>query len=111
MKSFDINDIRKNPDTLLNCAASGQFSIVTRSGHALLLAVPFDAHAETPGLATVVALQLFKDQQVSLSGAARIAGLSYSDMINCAARSGIPVIDLTVSELAQQLHDFSGSVE
>ncbi|MDP3871750.1 MAG: UPF0175 family protein [Methyloversatilis sp.] len=111
MDTFDIDDIRDNPDTLLDCAASGQLSVVIRSGHALFLAVPFDTYAETPGLAQVVALQLFKDQRVSLGRAARIAGLPYSDMFDCAARSGIAVIDLTGAELTQQMHDFGGAVE
>lgn len=103
MKSVDIDDVQSNPDTLLDCAASGQFSVVTRSGQALFLAVPFDVCAEAPGLAEAVALQLFKDQRVSLGRAAAIAGLPYPDMIDRTGQAGLPVIDLTGAELAQQM--------
>ncbi|MDP2867188.1 UPF0175 family protein [Methyloversatilis sp.] len=109
MDTFDIDDVRDNPDTLLDSTASGQFSVVTRSGQTLFLTVPFDVCAEVPGLAEAVALQLFRDQRVSLGRAARIAGLPYPDMIDHARRAGIPVIDLTGAELAQQINDFGGA--
>lgn len=111
MNTFDIDDIQNNPDTLLDCIALGQFSVVTRSGQMLFITVPFDICAEAPGLAELVALQLLKDRQVSLGRAARIAGLPYSDMIDRASRAGIPVIDLTSAELAQQMNDFGRAVD
>jgi len=71
-------------------------------------AAPFDDALLKKGIEVEVALaiHLFDEEHISLGRAARMAGLSVSEMVNLLGRYSIPVIRTTADELEQELADF-----
>ena len=68
-----------------------------------MLAVPLGADIDTSEVRLELAARLYDSQQISLGVAARIAGLSYSEMIDALGARGIATIQLEPGELGAGL--------
>ena len=77
-----------------------------RDGEPLLLSVPLGKGIESRSVRTELAARLFDREQISLGLAARIAGLSYSEMIDELGQRQISVIRLEPGELGRELAAF-----
>ena len=70
------------------------------------LTVPLADDSKTPAALLDLAATLYDQERISLGRAARIAGLSYSEMIDELGRRGIATIRLTPDELERELAAF-----
>ncbi len=106
MHTLTAEDLSRQPQRLLDDAARGQASLVTRAGQPVLLAVPLGAGVDTSEVRLELAARLYDSEQISLGVAARIAGLSYSEMIDALGERGIATIRLEPGDLERELAAF-----
>lgn len=106
MHTLTAEDLSRQPQRLLDDAARGQASLVTRAGEPVLLAVPLGAGVDTGEVRLELAARLYDSEQISLGVAARIAGLSYSSMIDALGERGIATIRLQPGDLERELAAF-----
>lgn len=106
MKTLTPEDLTRQPQRLLEDAARGEASLVMHDGQALLLAVPLGTGLNTAEVRLELAARLFDHEQISLGLAARLAGLSYGEMVDALARRNISVIRTTAEELQGELAAF-----
>jgi predicted HTH domain antitoxin len=106
MHTLTAEDVARQPQRLLDDAARGEPSLVTQAGQPVLLAVPLGAGLDTREVRLELAARLYDREQISLGMAARIAGLSYSEMIDELGRRGIAVIRLEPGEMERELAAF-----
>lgn len=76
METFTVSDVRQRTDELIRGAEQGQLAVVTKHGHPVFVAVPFDDALLDEGVGISLALNLFGDGKLSLDEAAKFAGLS-----------------------------------
>ena len=106
MNTLTIEDLARQPQRLLEDAERGEPTLVTRAGAAVLLAVPLAAGLDAREVRLELAARLYDHEQISLGVAARIAGVSYSEMMDELGRRNIAVIRLEPGELERELSEF-----
>jgi hypothetical protein len=106
MLTLTDDDLLRAPQTLLDDAHRGHVTLVTTSGQAVMMAVPLEDGAPVPAALLDLAASLYDRELISLGRAARIAGLSYSAMIDELGRRDIATIRLTPAELERELAAF-----
>lgn len=105
MQTFTIRDLRDRTGELVRDAEAGKLSLVTKHGHPVFVAVPFDEGLLKHGVATSLAVRLFDQEVIGLEGAARIAGLSQSELIDVLGEQGIPVLRFGPGELEAEIDE------
>lgn len=106
MHTRSVEDLARQPQRLLEDAERGEMSLVTRSGEPVMLAVPLSGGPAAREVRLEIAARLYDHEQISLGVAARIVGLSYSDMIDELGRRNIAVVRLEPRELERELAAF-----
>ncbi len=106
MHTLTDDELTRHPQQLIEDAQKGEPALVTLDGEPVLLSVPLGKGIESPEVRAQIAATLFDREQISLGLAARIAGLSYSDMINELGKRGIASIRLQPGELERDLAAF-----
>ncbi|MEO7854900.1 MAG: UPF0175 family protein [Rubrivivax sp.] len=106
MHTITAEEVARQPQRMIDDAARGQVSLVTRAGEPVLLAVPLGSGVDTREVRLELAARLYDSQQISLGTATRIAGLSYSEMIDELGARGIATIRLEPGELERELAAF-----
>jgi predicted HTH domain antitoxin len=106
MHTLTTEELARQPQQLLDDAQRGEAALVTRDGEPVLLAVPMGKGLESQTVRLELAAALYDREQISLGLAARIAGLSYSEMIDELGQRAIPVIRLAPGELERELAAF-----
>ncbi|MFO1217167.1 MAG: UPF0175 family protein [Burkholderiaceae bacterium] len=106
MHTLTAEQLSQHPQVLLDDAQRGELALVTRDGKPVLLAVPMGQGIASQPVRIELAAALFDHEQCSLGMAARIAGLSYSEMIDELGRRDIAVIRLQPGELERELAAF-----
>lgn len=106
MHQLTDDELQRAPAQLLADARRGETSLVTAQGEPVLLAVPLTGGADTANTLIELAATLYDRELVSLGRAARIAGLSYSEMIDELGRRGIATIRTTPDDLQRELAAF-----
>ena len=107
MHTFTVRDLRERTGELIRGAENGELSIITKHGTPVFVAVPFDETLLREGVGMALAIKLFDEERISLSRAARLAGLPVSEMIDMLGRHGVAVICTTDEDLERELGDFS----
>lgn len=105
MQTFTIRDLRDRTGELVRDAEAGKLSLVTKHGHPVFLAVPFDETLLKHGVATGLAVRLFDQEVVGLEGAARIAGLTQSEMIDILGALDVAMLRYGPGELETEIDD------
>lgn len=104
--TLTADELNRQPAQLIADAQRGEPAIVTVDGEPVMLAFPLIEGIDSQAVLTDLAATLFDRERIGLSLAARIAGLSYSEMIDELGRRGIAVIRLTQGELERELAAF-----
>ena len=100
------DELRRAPHTLLDAEHQGQLTVVTTNGKPVVVAVPLGGGLALHAALLDLAATLYDRELISLGKAARIAGLSYSEMIDELGRRDIATIRLTPGELEHELAAF-----
>lgn len=106
MQTLTADDLNRQPQRLIDDAQRGDPAIVTVDGEPVLLALPLGKGLDVQPVLLELAATLFDREQISLGLAARLAGLSYSEMIDELGRREIPVIRLAPGDLERELAAF-----
>ncbi len=107
MHIFSARDLRERTGDLIRGAENGELSIITKRGTPVFVALPFDETLLREGVSVALAIKLFDEEHVSLGRAAKLAGLSVSEMIDMLGRYGISVFRTTDKDLECELADFN----
>ena len=103
MRTVTDDELKREPQAMLEDAARGEPTLVTAAGQAVMMSMPLRAGAPVHNALVDLAATLFDQDQISLGRAARIAGLSYSEMINELGRRQIDVVRYSTAELDREL--------
>jgi len=103
MLTLTDEDLQRAPQQLLSDARRGKLTVITTDGRPMMLAVPLADGAPMRSALVDMAAALFDREEISLGTAARIAGMSYSEMIDELGRRGIDTIRITPQELEREL--------
>lgn len=106
MHILSDEELKREPQRLLDNAQRGEPVIVTVKSEPMMIAVPLSGKSGVQPALIDLAAALFDREQISLSTAARMAGLSYSEMIDELGRRGVSVIRLSAGELERELAAF-----
>ena len=103
MHAFTIRDLRDRTADIVRDADAGMLSVVTRHGHPVFVAVPFDELLLEEGVRVSLAMKLFEGGAVSLRQGAKMAGMSLGEfMAECSARD-VPLVRYPPEDLAQEM--------
>jgi predicted HTH domain antitoxin len=103
MHTLTTEQIRSQPQSLLADAKRGEPALVVENGQPVFMTVPLGEGLEAREVRLELAVSLFDREQVSIGIAARIAGLSVSDMIDELGRRRIPVVRYGEDELQAEI--------
>jgi len=101
--TFSVRDLRERIGDLTRDAESGRLSLVTKRGRPLFVAVPFSEELLKEGVGFSLALDLYREGDITAARAARIADLSVAEFLEEVSRLEIPVVDYSAEELAEEL--------
>ena len=80
--------------------------MVSKHGYPIFIAVSFDEALVKSDIKVSLAVGMFVEHNVGLTGAAKIAGVSPSEMMDILAERKIPLVDYSKEELADELKQF-----
>lgn len=109
MHTLTEDDLQRRPAQLLDDAKRGEPALVTVNGEAVMMSVPLGKGVASPAVLIELAARLFDSEQISLGLAARMAGLSYSEMIDELGRRSIAVVRYPPEDLAREVEYLRGA--
>ncbi|EIJ34856.1 UPF0175 family protein [Thiothrix nivea] len=101
MQVVNIRQLKANPSVALREAKRDLVMVTNRDKPDALL-VSMEQLSGIPNLdqvRLVLGVSMFRDKQLSLSAAAKVAGKSLSEMLTIVSEMGIPVVDYSEEEL------------
>lgn len=107
METYTVRDLRDRTSELIRGAEEGHLAVITKHGQPVFVAVPFDETLLREGVGTALAIHLFRDEKAGLAQAARIAGVSASEMMDILTAHKVPLVKYSADELADELGQFS----
>jgi prevent-host-death family protein len=102
---FSARELRNNTGQLIKDAEKGHLSIITKHGHPMILAIPFNSQLLNLGVNKSLALHLFEKKIVTLSQAAKIAKLSIDEFLDILKEIEIDVVDYPENEVDTDLEN------
>lgn len=106
MHTITAEEMNEHPQKLLDDALRGEVALVTAKGVPVMAALPLAAGVPSQAALVDLAATLFDRGEISLGKSARIAGLSYTEMIDELGRRQIDVVRLGPGELERELAAF-----
>ena len=106
MHTLSLAEVSREPHHLLADVERGKPTLVMLGDQPLFMAVPLGAGLDAAEVRLELAVRLFDHEQISLGTAARIAGLSISELIDELGRRQIAVARYDAAELERELDYF-----
>ena len=103
MDVFTIRDLREKTGALVRDAERGDVSLVTKNGRPAFLAVPLERLTIDAGVACSLAVHLLDQGVLTLSQAAKVAGMSIEQFLDVLRDSGVAVVDYPPEDLAAEM--------
>ncbi len=104
MKSVNISGLKNNPSEALRHARKELVLVMNRNKpDALMIGLEKIKTLDLPGVRIALATALFRDGDLSLARAARVADMPLDAFISHLSRLGISVIDQTQEEVEQDM--------
>lgn len=104
MQTVNVSGLKNNPSKALRKARRDPVLVLNRDKpDALLLGVELTGVLDAPGARPALATALFRDGQMSLVRAARLADMPTDDFVSHLSRLGISVVDLMPDEVEQDM--------
>lgn len=103
MPTLTSEELDRQPERLLDDARRGMSDIGTEAGEPVMLTLPLGKHSGSSTERLELAVTLYERDVLSLGLAAKVAGLSYSQMIDELGRRQIPVVRYSVEDLDREL--------
>lgn len=100
MKFFNIRELKNNPSAALRQAREGLVVVMNRDRpDALLVHLDDEKLLGMPGVRLALATALFKDGNLPVGRAARLAGLALVEFMQHLSRTGVPVLTGEASDV------------
>jgi prevent-host-death family protein len=93
MKSFAIRDLREHTGELVRNAENGFYSVVSKHGKPLFVALPFDDAMLKAGVAVALADKLVQSGEISVASGAKLAGMPYARYLQHLGSIGYSMLD------------------
>lgn len=103
MQSFAIRDLREHTGELVRNAEAGEYSVVSKHGKPLFVAVPFTDALLDAGVHVALADQLVMRGELSVSAGARLVQQPYAVYLKHLSAQGYSVVDDAPDALAADL--------
>ncbi|MDP3084803.1 MAG: UPF0175 family protein [Rubrivivax sp.] len=103
MPTLTSEELEQQPKRLLDDAKQGTADVVTVQGVPVMLTLPLGQAAGSSAERLELAVTLYERDVLSLGLAAKVAGLSYSQMIDELGRRQIPVVRYSVEDFDREL--------
>ena len=106
MQTINVRQLKTNPSPALRDARTGMVVIMNRDKpDAVMIGFEqLDGLADFAHVRQAMAVNLFKDRLISLSGAAGLANETIGVMLTRLARLGVPVADYDAPALAEEVN-------
>ena len=101
MQSFAVRDLREHTGDLVRNAESGEYSVVSKHGKPLFVALPFDDQLLRAGVTVALADKLVLSGELSVAAGAKLANMSYASYLRHLGEIGFSMLD--VSDLSAEL--------
>ncbi|MDP2817666.1 MAG: type II toxin-antitoxin system prevent-host-death family antitoxin [Polaromonas sp.] len=93
MEAFAVRDLREHTGELVRNAESGQFSVVSKHGKPLFVAMPFTDELLSAGVSVSLADRLVQSGELSTSSGAKLAGMPYARYLQHLGAMGYSLLD------------------
>ena len=104
MKTVNVSGLKKNPSEALRMAHDDLVLVMNRNEpDALMIGLKSTKIIDLPGVRKALATALFKEGELSLARAAKLAELPIASFITHISRLGLPVIKLSESDVVQDI--------
>ncbi len=104
MHAVNVSTLKNNPTQALQWAAQSPVWVMNRDRpQAVITGVDSAGGMDAPHVKLAMAAALFKDGGLSLVRGAKLAGCSLGEFMRYLSMHGIPVIDMTEEEAAQEI--------
>lgn len=100
---FSARDLRNRSGELIKHAEQGHMTVITKHGKPSMLTIPFDENLLRHGVQRTMALNFVQSRQMTLTQAARFAGLDLEEFIELLGANGIDAVDYPPEELETEL--------
>ena len=104
MNTYPVRDVQRHLENYHQ--SDDDFLVITKDGQPVFLVIPFNEFLQKNGVALSLAVRLYQEEVISMGRAARVAGVSQEEFMDCLSSMGIPVIDYDPSELRDELMVF-----
>ena len=78
MEAFAVRDLREHTGELVRNAENGEYSVVSKHGKPLFLALPFNDALLKAGVSVALADKLVLKAELSVAAGAKLAGMPYA---------------------------------
>lgn len=103
MDTFTIRDLRERTGELVRGAEQGHLAIVTKHGHPIFVAVPFDEKMLKEGVKLALAVKMVAEGILSPAHAASFADEPLETFMFHLSKAAIPVVNYEPDELDKEL--------
>lgn len=108
MQSFAVRDLREHTGELVRNAESGEYSVVSKHGKPLFVALPFDDQLLRAGVSVALADKLVESGELSVAAGAKLASMPYATYLRHLGEIGFSMLD--VSDLNAELATLAACV-
>ncbi len=93
MQAFAVRDLREHTGELVRNAEKGAYSVVSKHGKPLFVALPFNDDLLKSGVNVALADKLVLQAELSVAAGAKLAGLPYSRYLQHLGALGYSMLD------------------
>lgn len=108
MECFAVRDLREHTGELVRNAEEGQYSIVSKHGKPLFVALPFNDALLQSGVNVALADKLVQTGELSVAAGAKLAGMAYARYLQHLSALGYSM--LAESDLDEELATLNGAL-
>ncbi len=93
MESFAVRDLREHTGDLVRNAENGEYSIVSKHGKPLFVALPFNDALLAAGVSVALADKMVLQGELSVASGAKLAGMPYARYLQHLGAMGYSMLD------------------
>jgi prevent-host-death family protein len=93
MEAFAVRDLREHTGDLVRNAENGEYSVVSKHGKPLFVAMPFNDALLKAGINVALADKLVLKAELSVAAGAKLAGLPYARYLQHLGALGYSMLD------------------
>lgn len=93
MEAFAVRDLREHTGELVRNAENGAYSVISKHGKPLFVALPFTDDLLTWGVNVALADKLVQQGELSVAAGAKLAGLPYARYLQHLGALGYSMLD------------------